>query len=651
MKQNITMATREERKKNKGNRQKSRNKTAPKESILEEQDQAANNGKENKQHTEDTATESVDLSQEPLAANFVPPWHGIPIPRGWQLTAKGLYRQTKAKNGEIQTELIAGPIWIVAIAYGNHKDNWTALIEFQDIDGHSHKLPCGRNRFHERGNGLVSELAGLGLYVVPGKEQKLLQYLVDCKPATRLHAVDRLGWLENEKLIYARQDNSIGTLIENGKTISIIYKPERHVTIGQALSGSLDDWQINIAEKVYSENMLFFALCLSFAPPLLKPAQMDSFGFNLSGGTTKGKTTALQTAASVWGNGADPAAAPESSFIKRWNQTANALEGLAGEHMDGLLGLDELGTCPVKDFEYVVYTIFGGLGKGAMDVYRQLKPRRSWRIIGLSTGELTVPEKLEQSGRKAKGGTLVRFPDIPFQLSDKITAADIDTLKRACSLYHGVAGKKYLEYLVNEYADFSAFSKDIRERLDIATTILNESMSQKMGVEQVRCAKRFALALMGGGLAKAANILLCDSQRIQDAVTATFRAYLKASPGISDGERGMLAVRDFILRHQSGRLIQIAADNHYDRTIRINNQAGYIVLNGSGAIELFLLFPEAFKEACGELSKNAVATALAENNLLRIDRQDRYVYRYLVAGDEKQQTFYAIKADILYLDS
>lgn len=586
---------------------------------------------------------------DPLATNYVSAWQGIPIPAGWQLTATGLYRAFE-KGGQPQTELTSGAIWVGAIAYGNQKDNWTAVIEFEDIDRHLHKLPCGRDRFHEKGNSLVSELAGLGLYVVPGKEQKLLQYLVDCHPNTRLHAVDRLGWLENEKLIYVRQDETIGTLIEKDKTTSVIYKPERHVTVGQSICGNLEGWQKNVVERAAGEDMLLFALSLSFAPPLLKPAQMDSFGFNLSGGTTKGKTTAVQTSASPWGNGADPAAAPESSFIKRWNQTANALEGLAGEHMDGLLGLDELGTCPVRDFEYVIYTLFGGLGKGAMDANRQLKKRRSWRTIILSTGEITVQEKLEQSGKKTKGGTLVRFPDLPFQLSDKITATEIDALKSACGRYYGLAGKKYLEYLVNEYSDFSAFSKDIRKKLDIATNVLKESTAQKLAVEQVRCAKRFALVLVAGGLAKAAGILQCESQRIQDAVCATFKAYLKASPGINDGERGILAVRDFILRHQSGRFIRINANNTPDTSGHINNLAGYIVTSTQGIDGLYLLFPDVFKEACGELGKNAVATALAENNLLRLDKPDRYICRYLIPGGEKQQTFYAIKEDILALD-
>lgn len=589
----------------------------------------------------------TETTADPLAANSKLPWDSDRVPDGWQLTLAGLYREY-GKGDDKQVELISGSIWISAIAYGNQKDNWTAVIEFLDIDGHRHKLTCGRDRFHEKGNSLVSELAGLGLYIVPSKETKLLQYLVVCNPDIRLRSVDKLGWLDSDNLIYVRQHDTIGTLTETDKPVSVIYKPERHVSIGQSESGNLEDWQTNVVNTASGEDIFLFTLCLAFAPPLLKPALMDSFGLNLSGGTTKGKTTALQIATSVWGNGADPAAAPELSYAKRWNNTANGLEGLAGEHTDGLMALDELGTCAVKEFDYVVYNLLGGLGKGAMTADRQLKKQRRWRLIVLSTGEITVQEKLEQSGKKAKGGQLVRFPDVPFQLSSKITAAHIDTLKRDCSRYYGTAGTKYIEYLASSYVDFNAFSKDIRDKLDIATDVLKQAAGKNLTIEQVRCAKRFALVLIGGGLARTAGILRCESQRIQDAVVTTFQAYLKDSPGINDGERGILAVRDFILCHQAGRLIKIGGDNKIiDKTV--NNLAGYIVLDGETP-ELFLLFQNAFQEACSELGKKAVAAALAENNLLRLDKPDRYVCRYLIGGQEKQQTFYAIKKEILSFD-
>jgi hypothetical protein len=110
-----------------------------------------------------------------------------------------------------------------------------------------------------------------------------------------------------------------------------------------------------------------------------------------------------------------------------------------------------------------------------------------------------------------------------------------------------------------------------------------------------------------------------------------------------------LEIRDFILRHQSGRFIKIATDNTVDKSTHVNNLAGYIVQNTQGLEGLYLLFSGAFKEACGELGTRAVATALKENQLLRLDSIDaRHQCRYTVDG--QQQRFYAIKEEIITLD-
>jgi uncharacterized protein (DUF927 family) len=101
--------------------------------------------------------------------------------------------------------------------------------------------------------------------------------------------------------------------------------------------------------------------------------------------------------ASVWGCGADPADAPEAAFIRKWNSTANALEGLAAAHTDGVMILDELQSCAAKDFGSVIYNLFGGQGKSAMDASRNLKKQRAWRILSLSTGEISSKQKIEET--------------------------------------------------------------------------------------------------------------------------------------------------------------------------------------------------------------------------------------------------------------
>lgn len=58
----------------------------------------------------------------------------------------------------------------------------------------------------------------------------------------------------------------------------------------------------------------------------------ESGGFHFRCGSTRGKTTILLLAKSVWGS---------PNNLPRWRTTANGLEGLADMHNHSLLCLDE----------------------------------------------------------------------------------------------------------------------------------------------------------------------------------------------------------------------------------------------------------------------------------------------------------------------
>ena len=73
---------------------------------------------------------------------------------------------------------------------------------------------------------------------------------------------------------------------------------------------------------------------------------MEGGGFSFEGGSSSGKTTALQVAASVWGG---------PGHVKSWRVTDNALEGVAALHNDGLLILDEVGQVNARVLSEAAY--------------------------------------------------------------------------------------------------------------------------------------------------------------------------------------------------------------------------------------------------------------------------------------------------------
>src|SRR5262249_43831620 len=158
--------------------------------------------------------------------------------------------------------------------------------------------------------------------------------------------------------------------------------------------------------------------------------------------SSKGKTTAGQVAASVWGSGADPAEAAGAAFVRKWNATANAVEAIAAEHCDGLLVLDEIGEAQAPDLGRLIYQLAGGQGKSSISRDTAQRMPRTWRVLVLSTGESPVQDVIESAGRRVRGGQLVRMVDIPATGKDGDIIHDphgleaarfVQRVKRACA--------------------------------------------------------------------------------------------------------------------------------------------------------------------------------------------------------------------------
>ena len=131
---------------------------------------------------------------------------------------------------------------------------------------------------------------------------------------------------------------------------------------------------------------------------------MEGGGFSFEGGSSSGKTTALQVAASVWGG---------PVHVKSWRLTDNALESVATLHNDGLLILDEVGQVNARVLSEAAYMLANGSGKSRSGRDGSLRRSHVWRLIFLSSGELGLADKLAESGMKSKAGQEVRFVGLP----------------------------------------------------------------------------------------------------------------------------------------------------------------------------------------------------------------------------------------------
>jgi uncharacterized protein (DUF927 family) len=268
--------------------------------------------------------------------------------------------------------------------------------------------------------------------------------------------------------------------------------------------GSLEAWRGRVAEQCIGNSRLVFAVSLGFAAPLLYLTNDESAGFNLVGASSIGKTTGLRVAGSVWG-GSDE----RGGYLRQWRATANGLEGVAALHWDTLLCLDELSEVNPREAAQVAYMLANGAGKARASRDGSARPSLAWRILFLSSGEITLGDKVQEDGRqKATAGQQVRILDIPadaragFGLFEDFHGASngqefADRLRIATQKYYGTAARAFLTEIVRKLEQASDALRKSRD------DFIQERCPPNADGQVRRAATRFGLVAAAGELATA----------------------------------------------------------------------------------------------------------------------------------------------------
>lgn len=567
------------------------------------------------------------------------------VPAGYSIAGDAVHFD----NGG-ESVRISGIVRVEALARNQQNEAWGRVLWWRDLDGREHRRAIPAQRFHETGQGLAQELAAEGLEIVPGRERKVMAYLGSFRPDARSLCVEALGWMDttNDRLAFVLPDRVLGSAAKE----EIVFQPERYSPTAKtiAAAGDLKDWHEAVASKVIGNPLLMFGVCASLASTLVKPANLDSGGFHLYGASSRGKTTWLQCAASVWGCGADPGQAGQLAMIRRWTVTTNGAEGLAAAHNDLVLPLDEIGSFTSRDFGPLVYLLAGGQGKTTLDPTRNLKGVRSWRTMLLSTGEKSSRQKIEEEGdnsnrgrrAQANAGQLLRLLDIPsgdqiIKVTYGQRPADFaDSLKDACGRYYGVAGPAFVLKLIEEQREATR----LRNEVGLVLALLQKELTPKSACPEVaRACRRFALVATAGVLACRLGILPWPEDRAVEAVQAVQDLWHAEADTLTDADRGVLIVGGFCMQN-SARF-----RNADDAQALVPNLVGY---RRPG---LFLFTSNGFREACGGLNHQAVARELKRRDLLSCNEDGRMTSKVPIAGFDSRPRCYVVKDKIVDPDA
>ncbi|MDM5055661.1 MULTISPECIES: DUF927 domain-containing protein [Aeromonas] len=495
----------------------------------------------------------------------------------WELVGRG-------DNARQELVPISSPVQVLAETSDEHGRGYGRLLEWQDSAGRTRRwaMPV-RSLVPRNGEEVFTALLDAGLpFIELGHKRKLAEYLMACQPERRITCVERTGWHGHA---YVMPQGAIGPDAEG-----VILQTAGYAASDVTECGTLAGWQQGVATLAVGNSRLCFALSLAFAAPLLALVGMEGGGFHLKGESTDGKTTIMKAAASVYGH--------PDRYSQTWRATGNAIEGIASRRNDALLCLDELGELDGKEAGQVAYMLANGQGKGRSKQDGELRERKAWRLLFLSTGELSLEDHAASAGQRTQAGMEVRTIQIPsdtghhgaFEWLHGMEGGRIfaDTLKANAERQHGTAFRALVEGLALDLDTH-------RGRLANEITHLASELTPKGAGNQVgRAINRFALVAAAGELATRLGVTGWPEGEAIRAARVCLKAWLvdRGHLGNKEDAATLEQVRGFVTAHQYTRFADWLDANH-----RPANMVGYRKA-GSDGVSFFVLPP-----GWGEITK------------------------------------------------
>jgi uncharacterized protein (DUF927 family) len=561
----------------------------------------------------DAAAEWSDLAALRRAAvNLARPFDPGPafVSYGpFEMSADGLTIEVEKGRGETkanQNIWVAAPFEILGCCRDPHGREWGKFLRWRDPDGRTHNRHVTDSALQGEPAALCAALASDGLRINRTRQRDLASYLSGVSVKRRVTTVLRTGWHDiGGQSVFVLPEITIGprgseTVILDGAA----HGPYE-------ARGSLKEWQEGVGRLASGHALPVLAISAALSGPLLHRAGQEGGGVNFFGQSSRGKTTLLQTAASVWGRGASP------GYVRAWRATANGLEGAAASASDTALVLDELGQVEAREAAAALYSLSNGGGKVRASRDGAMREPKSWRVLTLSTGELSGEAKLsEDRGRKARAGQLVRLLDIPaergFGAFDHAGAENdagqvAKAFKHAAISAYGTAGPEFVRRLIDEQVT----GENVRAL--IAEFVAAHVPAGADG-QIDRAAQRLGLIAAAGELATLLGVTPWNEGEASAAAAWALEQWIGQRGGTAPAEyrQAIEQVRLFIEAHGESRFEPL--DDPGARPV--SNRAGW--RKGEGQDREWLIPPETWRaEICNGLDPKLVARTLADAGMLK----------------------------------
>lgn len=376
----------------------------------------------------ETAQEATEAPQEWTHSGLLP--ENVRRPSGYVINHSGVYGEKQIKDTVIQVRVAWAPLVVRSIYVDPAGDQ---AVELAWLDRGRLVTRIVPRSVARRGRILVATLGDAGLPVIEADAKLAERYLaafesINQKEIPRVHLARQLGWQEDGTFVLAQ---------DTPHRVEVKYDEQKPALAAHGVVGTFASWQAAV-KRMAEYPAAQMPLYASFAAPLLQTVNVNSFTVDVSGRSTRGKTTAAGAALSVW---ADPSEKADGMYS--WRTTMLAAE----KRLNLVNGLpvvfDE--TKLVRDPEMVhalLYSIPKNHGQARGGGWPSGLP---WRTVVISTGEQSV---LTFTTDQGAGARVLTVKEAPFGTDGDDSSAAAIEVRDGCSENYGTAGARYIEKLI-----------------------------------------------------------------------------------------------------------------------------------------------------------------------------------------------------------
>lgn len=438
---------------------------------------------------------SADTEVRPSENTRIIPYHQTALPSGFTADVGGIYYMEEGENGDVHPTWLCSHVSLVGTCRRADGMGWGRVVDVMDPDGRCHRMVLEEAMLSGSAPSLLRPLQGAGLRTASGTSamNRVAELLRSRPPEAKFLRVSRTGWLDGDFDTF---------MMANGSTIgrkaAILESTTGNIGPVTTTVGSVEEWRDTVAASCVGNPLMLLAMSQAFAGPLLAPLGLDGGGFHLRGASSRGKSTLLRVAASVWGG---------PGYVQSWRATDNGLEDVAFRYSGGLLALDELHQVAPQVVGNIVYMLANGRGKRRMNDSSKAGSVESWCVALLSSGEISLEEHMASGGKKLQAGQDVRLIDIEADGRTYGAFDDLhgepearlfaDRIQKAAANHNGHVGRQFVERLIKNGAN----RDPIRRIMEKVVQQLVETSGLSVSGQVQRALQRFALAAAAGEMA------------------------------------------------------------------------------------------------------------------------------------------------------